>query len=398
MPYANSASVLVIGGLSQQPVVTVRLLDVYTTVGGPGGPELHEDEFDSTTFQSSTSQVPFAMARGPGGLLPNRDVALIMDIATGPQDGPIFRSGVFPTLPPTPPADPNGFIDVVLDDMRTVTQAMIDAALPATPFTVTGTDGSSLTMTTLTATVGSGTLDISAAGTATHPSAPAPQPFTYMVSLSMAPETSVRNLSSSLIVWAPAAGTLTFTSAGGVAAAVQTAIINLLSGWIEGDLRSAVVSGVNSAVNTAAIGAAATALGVATPPGSPPALPAGVILSFRRVVLGTIGGVTGIHVWPALGSFGSLRAKFPAAPAGGGRTCPLGMLALSVPSLDLALFRGLRDEVLVRSSLGRRTARLYYRKSAWMTGWLASRPRMVRAGGRLALLAQRPIAWRLDKT
>jgi hypothetical protein len=398
MPYANSASVLVIGGLSQQPVVTVRLLDVYTTVGGPGGPELHEDEFDSTTFQSSTSQVPFSMVRGPGGLLPNRDVALIMDIATGPQDGPIFRSGVFPTLPPTPPTDPSGFIDIVLDDMRTVTQAMIDAGLPTTPFTVTGTDGSSVTMTTLTAMVGSGTLDISAAGTATHPQALAPQPFTYTVGLSMAPETRVRNLTSSLIVWAPAAGTLTFTSGGGVGGAVQTAILSLLSGWIEGDLRSAVVGAVNTAVNTAAIGAAATALGVATPPGSPPALPAGVILSFRRVVVGTIGGSTGIHVWPALGSFGSLRAKFPPAPSGGGRSCPLGMLALSVPSLDLVLFRGLRDEVLGHSSLGRLMVRLYYRESGWMTRRLASRPRLVRAAGRLAVMAQRPISWRLGRT
>jgi hypothetical protein len=398
MPYANSASVLVIGGLSQQPMVTARLLDVYTAVGGPGGPEQHEDEIDSTTFQSSTSQVPFTMVWGPGGTLPNRDVALTMDIATGPQDGPIFRSGVFPTLPATPPTDPNGFIDIVLDDMRTVTQPTIDAALPASPFTVTRPDGSSVTMTTLTAMVGSGTLDISAVGTATHPSLPAPQPFSYTVSLSMAPETSVRDLSSSLIVWAPAAGSLAFTSAGGVAAAVQTAILNLLSGWIEGDLRAAVVGAVNTAVNAAAITATAGALGVPAPPGSPPALPSGVILSFRRVVVGTIGGVTGIHVWAALGSFGSLRAKFPPPPAGGGRTCLVGALALSVPVVDLALFRQVRDEALCRNALGRRIVRWYYRGSPRMANWLGDHPTLARALGRLAVAAQRPLAWCLRRT
>jgi hypothetical protein len=397
MPYANSASVLVIGGLSQQPVVTARLLDVYTTVGGPGGPEQHEDEFDSTTFQSSTNQVPFSMVRGPGGLLPNRDVALTMDIAMGPQDGPIFRSGVFPTMPPTPPADPSGFIDIVLDDMRTVTQATIDGGLPATPFTVTRPDGSSVTMTTLTATVGSGTLDVSAAGTATHPSLLAPQPFSYMVSLSIAPETSVRDLTSSLIVWAPAPGTLMFTSAGGVAANVQTAILNLLAGWIEDALRPALVGAVNTTVNTAAITATASALGMGTPAGSPPALPTGVILSFRRLVLGTIGGVTGIHVWAALGSFGSLRAKFPPASAGG-RTCLLAMLAVSVPSLDLALFRSVRDERLHRNALGRRIVHLYYGGSPWVTGWLGGDPKLARAAGRVAVRAQRPLAWYLGRT
>ena len=398
MPYANSASVLVIGGLSQQPMVMARLLDVYTTVGGPSGPEQHEDEFDSTTFQSSTSQVPFSMVRGPGGTLPSRDVALTMDIATGPQDGPIFRSGVFPTMPATPPTDPAGFIDIVLDDMRTVTQATIDGALPATPFTVTRPDGSGVTMTTLTAMIGSGTLDISAAGTATHPQLPAPQPFSYAVSLSMAPETSVRDLTSSLVVWAPAAGTLTFTSGGGVAGAVQTAILNLLSGWIEGDLRAAVVAAVNAAVNAAAITATAAALGVPAPPGSPPALPAEVILSFRRVVIGTVGGVTGINVWAALGSFGSLRAKFPPPAAGGGRTCPVGMLALAVPSLDAALFRRVRDEALLRSTMGRRVVRLYYRGSPRMTAWLAGRQRLARVAGRLATAAQRPLAWYLGRT
>src|SRR6266496_2085814 len=139
---------------------------------------------------------------------------------------------------------------------------------------------------------------------------------------------------------------------------MQTAILNLLSGWIEGELRPAWVGALNAAVNAAAITATAGALGVAAPPGSPPALPAGVILSFRRVVVGTIGGVRGIHVWAALGSFGSLRAKFPPASAGG-RTCLLAMLAVSVPSLDLALFRSVRDERLHRKALGRRIVHLY---------------------------------------
>jgi hypothetical protein len=398
MPYANSASVLVIGGLSQQPVVTARLKDVYTTVGGPSGPEQHEDEFDSTTFQSSTGQVAFSMVRGPGGLLPSRDVTLTMDIATGPQDGPIFRSGVFTTLPPTPPADPNGFIDIVLDDMRTVTQATIDAGLPATPFTATGTGGESVTITSLTATVGSGSIDVSTSGTAVHPSAPAPQPFSYMVALSMVPETSARDLSSTLVVWAPAAGTLTFTSGGGVAGAMQAAVLSLLAGFIERDLRSAVVTAVNTAVNAAAIAATATALGVATPAGSPPALPAGVILSFRRVVVGTIGGVTGIHVWAALGSFGSLRAKFPPAPSGGGRTCALALVALSVPSVDLMVFRDLRDQVLIRTSAGRLAVHVYYRASPRLAGVLAGRPGVARAAGRAAAIAQRPITRHLRRT
>lgn len=392
MPYTNEASVLVIGGLAQQPMVTVRLRDVYTTVGGPGGPEEHEDEIDSTTFQSSPNPVAFSMVRGPGGLLPSRDAALTMDIGTAPEDGPIFRSGVFTTLPPGAPTDPNGFIDVALDDMRTVTQATIDASLPAVPpaapFTITGTDGSSVTVTGLSALVGSGSIAISAAGTATHPSLPAPQPFSYTVSLSMVPETSVRDLTSTLVVWAPAPGTLTFTSSGGIAADVQTAIFNLLAGWIEGTLRTALVGAVTAAVNTAAIGAAATALGVGTPAGTPPVLPAGVILSFRRVVLGTIGGITGIHVWAALGSFGSLAARFPPPPGTGGRTCVLATIALSSPALDLSVFRVFRDEVLSQSRAGRSLARLYYAQSGWLAKILVARPHLHRRAGYAALALQ----------
>jgi hypothetical protein len=395
VPYTNSVSLLIIGGLPQYPVVTARLLDVYTEVGGPG-PVQHEDEFDSTTFQSSPNQVSFSMVRGPGGLLPTREAALIMDIATGPQDGPIFRSGVFPSLPLGAPADPEGFIDIVLDDMRNVTQATIDASLPSTPFTTTAADGSGATISSLSAMVGSGSIAVSVSGTATHPNLAAPQPFSYSVAMSMAPETSVRDLTSSLVVSAPP-GTLTFTSGGGVAGAIQTAVLSLLSRWIEEGLRPVLLGAVSTAVNTAAITAAATSLGVGTPPGSPPALPAGVILSFRRVVVGTIGGVTGIHVWAALGSFGSLRSKFPTRPSGGGGggTCPILVLALSVPGVELPLLRAVRDDVLARSSMGRLIVSLYYRGSPFMLRLLLARPGLTAPAGGLLRLLQPLLRWLL---
>src|SRR5438093_3952373 len=134
MPYADEVSLLILGGLPAYPVVTVRLWDIYSTVGPGGG--WQEIEIDSTTFPSmATGRATFSFpVRGPGPTLPNRNIGLSMDIATSPVDGMIFRTGMMPTLPTPFPADPAGFIDLLLPDVTVFSAAGLASSLPAVPF------------------------------------------------------------------------------------------------------------------------------------------------------------------------------------------------------------------------------------------------------------------------
>jgi hypothetical protein len=134
--------------------------------------------------------------------------------------------------------------------------------------------------------------------------------------------------------------------------------------------------------------------------GMPGGLPAGVVLSIRRVEAATRplagGGGTEpvIRVFAALGAFGGVLSKFPPPPAtgGGGSTgrCFIATAALPPAAAELELLRAWRDDVLRARSSGRAFIAAYERVSPPLARVIARSP-LLRAVVRSTVVV--PSAW-----
>jgi hypothetical protein len=234
-----------------------------------------------------------------GGSIPGRSIGISIHDAPNPTfTGPLFRSGPFASLPPGSPANPGGLIEIGIPAPATITSAALSAGLPP-PTSLPVPAG--VTVTSLTLTLGTGAATLTVSGTATASLGilgAVSLPFTYTLTFSIAPSFNMNDVTEICLVVPTGPGTLS-TALGGPFSLFLAA----LSPFIEPGLTASVVAAVQGVLNTTIVATAASALGLA-------ALPAGVVISMRRVVVTP----TGIGFFPALGAYGGLLNKIPFSP------------------------------------------------------------------------------------
>jgi hypothetical protein len=228
------------------------------------------------------------------GAIAGKSIGISIHDAPNPTfTGPLFRSGPFASLPPGSPGDPAGLIEIGVPPAVSIPLATLRAGLP-TPGSIAV--GSGVTVTSILATLGTGsaTLAVGASmaislrifGTFTVS-------FTYTVSFTLSPSFNMNDVSEVCLLTPTGPAALTIPAGG-----VLNAIIAGMAPIFEPALTRTVLSSVQTALNTTILATAAGALNV-------PALPAGVVLSLRRVVITP----AGVALFAAVGAYGGLLNK-----------------------------------------------------------------------------------------
>jgi hypothetical protein len=283
----------------------------WTELGGPGTGERVQEEvgldISSLDFQR-TAGTSFGYA---GDLAPPPSPAWFIALwvqeipRIGTGTGWLFRSGQMTTEPPALP------VDMVLAPEQLIGAAELTGAIGSLPI-VSGTT----TITGLTLTVIGPDIAVVAVGSDTG--LPAGVTFRYSATMGLIPNGSLEDLNSPFNVTLTNAG-LAFIA--GVGTGFVTAL-NVVSGVILGDVSPRIKSTIKGRLNSGVIASVATTLNR----GVPASMPAGVVLSVRSVRATTrpLGSSTEpvIGVKAALGSFGGVLSKFPAAAStSGGGSC-----------------------------------------------------------------------------
>jgi hypothetical protein len=331
LAYSNNVTLMSLEG-GAFPMVSARLWMLWNVVGSGSGTGRQQDEMELEDIQSAAS---FTMSfnRGPSNSSISRGIGLSLQdpgrVAT--DMGWWFRSGRFEADLPTDP------IEVILSSPILTTAAGLTAALPAVPLVVSP----ATTITSIAANpTAAGMIDLTATGTTAESPLPAPVSFTYMLSFGLVPSPDIAIAETEAVQLTTAdKGSVVFTGSG-LTAAIEAAILNVISGFILDQFFPTLRSRIEAAINA---GVLASLAGLIAP--GTTTLPAGIVLSMRTIVI----DATGITARGALGAFGGVFSKLPPMPSGGGggRTCPLGMLvAFAIPTLDLQVFRVTRDRTL----------------------------------------------------
>jgi hypothetical protein len=302
------------------------------------------------------------------------------------HDGILFRSPWFAKalpnpgppsggLPPGAPADPNGFIDILVPDVQITTAAMVNAQLATRvangEFNAPPADPS-IVVTSATVVLGTGDLTLTVTGTLSTGG------FTYTLIFTIGP-------AEIPFIWkdeitAPMRVRRVNASVSFIAGhGFETAFLNLFGPWVEQVLTPMIVKQLTDGlVQNARDTAANLAFGM------PAQLPPEVVLSVRRITVTTsgVGGRgPGIYAWGAIGSFGQLLGgHLPKISAGSGGPClMLAVLAPLILRSDVVdALRSTRDAVLLESPGGRRAVDRYYVHSREMIAVLSRRPRLAR--------------------
>src|SRR4051794_17521948 len=338
----------------------VRVTAVYTwtEVGGPKAVERIQDElavdFTAAQFLNVGTPPTFTVA---GDLAPPPSPAWfiglrIQEVARVPRDdGWLFRSGRFETDPPTDP------IEVVLAREQRIGATELAGSIPALRMT-----SGSTTLTGLTLMVAGADIALTADGTDTR--LPANVSFHYTATLSLIPNGTLETLDEPFEIGL-ANPSLTFVAGPG--GGFMAAILNAVAGIIDNSVTPTVKATVKNVVNTGVMSSIASRLNR----GMPGALPAGIVVSVRRVEAATrplaAGGGTEpvIRVFAALGAFGGVLSKFPPPPTTGGgtKTCFIATAALPPAAAELEILRAWRDDMLRSHRAGRRLIAVYERVS-----------------------------------
>lgn len=285
-------------------------------------------------------------------------------------------------LPPGAPADPNGFIDVLVPDVVITTAAQLNAELATRvsngEFNAPAADAS-LVVTSATIALGSGELTLTATGTRSTGG------FTYTLIFTIGP-------SEIPFLWKDESGPLrarrinaSVVFVAGPGHGFETAFLNLFSPWIEQTLTPVLLQQLTQGlIENARNEAARLAFGM------PAQLPPEVVLSVRRIRMtdtGIGGRGPGIYSWGTIGSFGRLLGgHLPKISSGSGGNCVvLAALAPLIFRADVVdTLRYLRDAILLKSPAGERAVALYYEHSREMISLLATRPRLARTAAAIA--------------
>ena len=405
--YSNQVEVLWIQGFPTAPQIQAVVLDAWKIPATSNNVEkVVYQEMDRVTVAApSASRVTLPFSKDldtwaqATGLLPpvptdfghskwipasdRQQCVVVLD----DHGGILFRSPWFAKalpnpgppsggLPPGAPADPNGFIDILVPDVQITTAATLNAELATRvangEFNAPSADPS-LVVTSATVALGSGELTLTATGTRSTGG------FTYTLVFTIGP-------SEIPFIWKDETGpmrarrvnaSVSFTAGPGHG--LETAFLNFFSPWIDQVLTPVILQQLTQGlVENARSEAARLAFGM------PAQLPPEVVLSVRRITVTTVGvggRGPGIYAWGTIGSFGRLLGgHLPRISTGSGGTCV--MLAVLAPLiLRTDVVEGLRywrDAILLKTPAGSRAVALYYAHSREMISLLATRPRLAR--------------------
>jgi hypothetical protein len=246
----------------------------------------------STIETSSVANGRISFAHG--GSISGKSIGIsIEDAPNAIFTGPLFRSGPFTTLPPGSPADPAGLIEIGVPAAVQIPAATLSSRLPA-PAAFSLPAGVSITSLALSLGSGTATITVNASmmvslgflGTITLP-------FTYALTFAIVPSFNM-NVVTEVCLVVPSGPARMTTSLGGF----LSFILGSLSPAFEPMLTGTVVPALQSAINGVLLSTAASVVSL-------PALPAGVVLSMRRVVITP----AGVAMFPSIGAYGGLLNK-----------------------------------------------------------------------------------------
>jgi len=376
VPYSTTISALDFSG----DAAAVRIVAGYTwtEVGGPSGAVERTQEnvsLDLTASEYMPGPATFSYA---GSLEPPPSpswfIALwVQEVARIPNgDGWLFRSGRFTTEPPSQP------VEIIIAPEQFIGAAELANSVGSLPTTVGST-----TVTAVTLTVAGADVALSATGTDTR--LPAGVTFTFTATMVLLANGSLGDVDSPFVIRLdnPSIG---FTAGPGTG--LVTALLNAVAGIIESEVTPKVTATIKGLLNAGVLAQVATSLNR----GVPSNLPAGVVVSVRRIRAAnraTSGGGTEsvIGVRLALGSFGSIVSRFPVVSSGGStRGCFLATAALGPDAPELTTLRMFRDEWLRARPGGPRVIRLYETLSPGLAVRVERSPRL-RAVIRAAVIA-----------
>jgi hypothetical protein len=332
--------------------------DVRVSVGyvwnvvGPPNPGEHKQEEEGADIHTadftSGSPIPFSYTRS---LLPAPSP--IWDVGLWIQEKPkvtsgtgwLFRSGRLTTEPPPDP------IEVFVAKEELIGNAELAGAVGPLPSTSGSTTITGLTLLVVNS-------DVALMATGTDTGLPVGVTFNFSAILSLVPNGSIGDTDPFEIKLANAG--VTFTA--GVGTGASTALLNLVSGIILGEVAPRLKSTIKGQLNDGILRSVATRINR----GVPAAWPAGVVLSVRRVRATTRSTAAGseavIGVFPALGAFGGVGSKFPALSGGTG-TCFVATASCGPDAAEVVTLRAWRDGWLRRRRGGARLIAAYERVS-----------------------------------
>ncbi len=346
------------------PDVRVSVGYVWSVVGPPNPGERKQDEETldiATAALTAANPIPFAYTRS---LLPAPSP--IWDIGMWIQEIPriangtgwLFRSGRLTTEPPPDP------IEVILAREELLGNAELAGAVGPLPST-----SGSTTITALTLLVSG--VDVAIMATGTDTGLPVGVTFNFSATLTLIPNGSIGDLDPFETRLTNVG--LTFTA--GVGTGLSTALLNLISGIILGEVAPRLRATIKGLLNAGVLSSVATQINR----GVPAAWPTGVVLSIRRVraTTRTTAGAPEpvIGVFASLGAFGGVRSKFPALSGGTG-TCFIATAACGPDAAEVVALRAWRDGWLRRRRGGAALIAAYERVS----------PLLARLIGRSSLL------------
>jgi hypothetical protein len=305
-------------------------------------------------------------------------------VLTDAQQGVIFRSPWVAALAPGAPADPEGFIDILVPEVQVTTAATINADLatrvsrgdfnnpPQDPTTV---------VTSATIVVGTGSLTLTVLGTRVTGG------FTFTVEFAVEPAETPFYLDYDNLPLHARQINASVSFTAGPGHGLETVLLNILSGWIADPMAKAVLDQISAGLVSSARTQVARLAGIPSVGGQPPVLPAEVILSVRRIVItasGISGKGPGVYAWGAIGSFGNLvRRLFPGQSNPSKPMCVvMALLAPLFLGADVVeVLQHVRNTTLQSSGPGRRLVALYYEHGREVAALLASRPGLARTAG-----------------
>jgi hypothetical protein len=371
MPYTNTLTLLETEGGGTTRDVTARLWMIWAEAGD--GDRQSEEGLVDFTAQADASTATTFTFPGPASFASvSRDVGLSIQDRSGVVDegGWLFRSGRSTTTLPTP------MIEVVGAAVD-ISQSDIDAMIlknvsPEKPLEVEP----ATTISSVTAMLAQGALDLTASGVTTATGNP--MAFTFTAKLVISPSPDIADPVRRILEFGITNPAIAFTAVGpGVGSAVEADVLNAVSGIIA----SRAVPDILAQLEQQVGGGVATAVGRFLPGG----LPAGVILSIRSAQIRPAGDSRpGIHVRAALGAFGGVLSKLPTAGGNGGAKCPLQTLqTLGYGIAGLDSLRLARDTLLA-TSLGGRVVARYYEVAPEASALLAAHPGLARRAAQTA--------------
>lgn len=374
MAYANEVRVLSLSGEDFQDVDCV-LYACWTEVDSAGR---SRERFDPRDEQTHRWEGAFTVSftRGPSFMHENnRAIALgIRGKKPAGRTGFWFRSGGYDTLPTPYPANPEGYVDVVLAPPLELDISTLNRGLGGLRRPIDGGEIESVSVASTGDAQAGRTL--TATGTGTHGNTR----FTYTLEFRLHPTEDVRTPEQVVDVEVVASSLQFQGNPGG---GVEAFVKNLVDSFILKEVTPEVVKTIRTEVASEAFRKVNKLFGT-----DASSLPEGVVLSIR----GIDHLPSGVRAWGALGSFGSVIDKFPRSGTTA-RPCGSQVLAMQVgPVLALHALRRFRDERLPHLPAGTELRAAYYRHGPEIVRLILSHPRLAARSRRVVVEMQATLA------